>query len=133
VGSCRVFMTELAMFLSRGCVLLGVVMLAEIVMMGRLMMMMGGGVMVSGRLVMRLTCQMLRWLCHFLVSFLRVAVGSWFGYLPTKISRPHRTSCQPIGDVRFVTAVRSSLVIPVRSARRIGRPAHAGHRLHHVH
>jgi hypothetical protein len=34
------------------------------VVMGRLMMMMCGGVMVSGRLVMMLTRRMLRCLCH---------------------------------------------------------------------
>jgi hypothetical protein len=36
---------ELAMFVSRRCVLLGVVVLAEIVMVGRLMVMMRGGVL----------------------------------------------------------------------------------------
>jgi hypothetical protein len=51
---------ELAMLVSRGSVLLGVFVLAEIVMMGRLMVMMRGGVMVSGRLVVRLTRRMLR-------------------------------------------------------------------------
>ena len=51
---------ELAVFLSRGCMLLGVVVLAEIVMVGRLMVMMRSGVMVSGRLVVMLARRMLR-------------------------------------------------------------------------
>jgi len=50
---------ELAMFESRDCVLLGVVVLAEIVMVGRLMVMMRSGVMVSGRLVVMLARRML--------------------------------------------------------------------------
>jgi hypothetical protein len=54
------FVGELAMFVSGGCVLLGLVMLAKIVVMGRLMMMMCGSVMVSGRLVVVLTRRMLR-------------------------------------------------------------------------
>jgi len=54
------FVSEVAMFESRGCMLLGVVMLAKIVVMGRLMMMMCGGVMVSGRLVMMLPRRMFR-------------------------------------------------------------------------
>jgi hypothetical protein len=60
VGSRGMFVSELSMFKSRGCVLLGVVMLAEIVVMGSLMMMMCGSVMVSGCLVMMLTRRMLR-------------------------------------------------------------------------
>ena len=48
------------MFMSRGRVLLRVVVLAEIVMMGRLMVMMRGGVVVSGRLMVMLTRRMLR-------------------------------------------------------------------------
>jgi hypothetical protein len=54
------FVGSIAMFESRNCVLLGVVVLAEIVMMGRLMVMMRGGVVVSSRLMMRLSCRMLR-------------------------------------------------------------------------
>jgi hypothetical protein len=60
VGSRGMLVGELAMFVSRGSVLLGVFVLAEIVMMGRLMVMMRGGMMVSGRLVVRLTRRMLR-------------------------------------------------------------------------
>ncbi len=45
---------------SRGCMLLGIFVLTEIVMMGGLMVMMRGGVVVSGRLVVRLTRRMLR-------------------------------------------------------------------------
>ncbi len=40
--------------------LLGIFVLTEIVMMGGLMVMMRGGVVVSGRLVVRLTRRMLR-------------------------------------------------------------------------
>jgi hypothetical protein len=54
------FVSELAMFESRGCVFLRLFVLAKIVVMGRLMMMVCGGVMVSGRLVMMLTRRMLR-------------------------------------------------------------------------
>jgi hypothetical protein len=60
VGSRGMFVGELAMFVSRGRMLLRVVVLAEVVMMGRLMVMMCGGVVVSGRLVMMLTRRMLR-------------------------------------------------------------------------
>lgn len=42
------FVGKLAMFVCRGCLLLGVFVLAEIVMMGRLMVMMRGGVVMSG-------------------------------------------------------------------------------------
>ena len=62
---------ELAMFVSRGCVLLGVVVLAEIVMVGCLMVMMRGGVMVSGRLVVLLARRMLHYRCHLCYSCLR--------------------------------------------------------------
>ncbi|HEY6433430.1 MAG TPA: hypothetical protein VIZ17_15735 [Acetobacteraceae bacterium] len=54
VGGRGMFVGKLAMFVCRGCLLLGVFVLAEIVMMGRLMVMMRGGVMVSGGLVMML-------------------------------------------------------------------------------
>jgi hypothetical protein len=59
VGCRGEFVTGLAMFVSRGCVLLGLFVLTLIVMMGRLMVMMRGGVMVSGRLVVMLTRRML--------------------------------------------------------------------------
>ena len=68
VGSRGMFVGELAMFVSRGCVLLRVVVLAEIVMMGRLMVMMRGGVVVSGRLMVMLTRWMLHYLCHFTLT-----------------------------------------------------------------
>jgi hypothetical protein len=58
------FVSELAMLVSRSCVLLGFIMLAERVMMLGLMMMMRSGVVVSRRLMMMLTRQMLRGLCH---------------------------------------------------------------------
>ena len=60
MGGRGMFVALFAMFLSRGCVLFGFFVLAEIVMMGRLMMMMRGRVMVSGRLVVMLTRRMLR-------------------------------------------------------------------------
>ncbi|MDR3533945.1 MAG: hypothetical protein P4L90_25695 [Rhodopila sp.] len=59
VGSRGVFVPGLAMFKGRGCVFLGVVVLAEIVVMGRLMVMMRGSVVVSGRLMVMLTRGML--------------------------------------------------------------------------
>jgi len=60
VGSHGMFVRLLAMFVSRSCVLLGVFVFAEIVMVGRLMVMMRGGVVVSGRLMVMLTRRMLR-------------------------------------------------------------------------
>lgn len=59
-GSRGMFVGLFAMFVSRSCMLLGVFVFAEIVMMGRLMVMMRGGVVVSGRLMMMLTRRMLR-------------------------------------------------------------------------
>ena len=50
------FVSELAMFASRSCVLLGFFVLAEsVVMLGLMMMMMRSGVVVTGRQVMMLT------------------------------------------------------------------------------
>jgi hypothetical protein len=49
VGGRGVFVRKVAMFMSRSCVLLGFFMLAERMVMLGLMMMMCGGVMVSGR------------------------------------------------------------------------------------
>ena len=60
VGSRGLFVGKFAMFESRSCVVLRLLVLAVFVMMGRLMVMMRGGVMVSGRLVVRLTRRMLR-------------------------------------------------------------------------
>ena len=59
-GSRGMFVGLFAMFVSRSRMLLGVFVFAEIVMMGRLMVMMRGGVVVSGRLMMMLTRRMLR-------------------------------------------------------------------------
>jgi hypothetical protein len=53
------FVGVLAVLVSCGCVFLSVLMLAEIVVVGCLMMVMRGGVMVSGRLVMMLARRML--------------------------------------------------------------------------
>ena len=60
VGSRRVFVSKLAMFMGRRCVLLGFFMLTQRVVMLGLMMMMCSGVVVSGRHVMMLTSRMLR-------------------------------------------------------------------------
>jgi hypothetical protein len=60
VGGCGEFVGDLAMFESRGGVLLGVFGLAEIVMIGRLMVMMRGSVVASGRQQVMLTRRMLR-------------------------------------------------------------------------
>jgi hypothetical protein len=54
------FVGKLAMFESRSCVLLRLFVLAEFVMMGRLMVMMRGGVVLSGGVVVMLTRRMLR-------------------------------------------------------------------------
>ena len=51
---------KVAMFFRLGCVLLGLFVLTLIVMMGRLMVMMRSGVMVSGCLMVRVTRRMLR-------------------------------------------------------------------------
>ena len=72
VGSRGMFVRELAMFEGRSCVLLRLFVLAEIVMMGRLMVMMRGSVVVSGRLMVMLTRRMLQYLCHLHYSSLRV-------------------------------------------------------------
>jgi hypothetical protein len=72
VGSRSMFVGELAMFVSRSGVLLRLFVLAEIVMMGRLMVMMRGSVVVSGCPMVMLTRRMLRCLCHLLNSSLRL-------------------------------------------------------------
>ena len=74
VGSRGVSVGKLAMVESRSCVLLRLLVLAEFVMMGRLMVMMRGGVVVSGRLMVMLTRRMLRCLCHLRSSSQRVNV-----------------------------------------------------------
>jgi hypothetical protein len=65
VGSRSMFVRELAMFDGRSCMLLRLFVLAEIVMMGRLMVMVRGNVVVSGRLITR---WMLHYLCHFTLT-----------------------------------------------------------------
>jgi hypothetical protein len=60
VGSRRMFVGELAMFVSRNCVLLRLFVLAEIVKMSRLEMMMRSGLVVSRRQKVMLTRRMLR-------------------------------------------------------------------------
>ena len=51
-------MGELAMVFGRRGVILRVFVFAEVMMMGRLMMMMRGGVVVTGRSVVMLACRM---------------------------------------------------------------------------
>ena len=65
VGSLGVFVAVLAMLVRRGCVLLGVFMLANIVKMRRLEVMMSRSLMVGSRLQVMLTGRMLSRLCHF--------------------------------------------------------------------
>jgi len=60
----RVLVRLLAMLVSRIGVLLGLFVLAQIVMVGGLMMVMGGRVVVSGGLMMVLAGWMLWGLCH---------------------------------------------------------------------
>jgi len=60
VCGCRVFVGGLAMFVSRGCVFLGLFVLAHLVMMPRLVVVVRGGGVVSGRLMVVLARRMLR-------------------------------------------------------------------------
>jgi hypothetical protein len=82
MGSGGMFMGKLAMFESRSCVLLRLFVLPEIVMMGRLIVMMRGSVVVECRLVVMLTGRMLRCLCHLRSSSLRVNNRKSIGYFP---------------------------------------------------
>jgi len=68
VGSRGMFVGEFAMFESGSCVLFHLFVLAEIVMMGRLMVMVSCSVVVSGRLMVMLTRWMLQYLCHFTLT-----------------------------------------------------------------
>jgi hypothetical protein len=88
VGSSGMFMGKLAMFESRSCVLLRLFVLAEIVMMGRLMVMMRGGVVVSGRMVVMLTRWMLWCLCHLRYSSLSVNNSKTIGYFANMTRSP---------------------------------------------
>lgn len=60
MGSCSVLVSKLVMLKSCNCMLLCLFMLAEIVMMGGLMVMMRGRVVVGGGVVVMLTCRVLR-------------------------------------------------------------------------
>ena len=60
VGGRGVLVSELAMFVSRSCVMLGFFVLANCVMVLGLMVMMRGGVVVSGGGVVMFTRRMLR-------------------------------------------------------------------------
>jgi hypothetical protein len=68
VGRRGMFVRELAMFDGRSRVLLRLFVLAEIVMMGRLMVMVRCSVVVSGRLMVMLTRWMLQCLCHLMLT-----------------------------------------------------------------
>ena len=70
VGGRGMFVGEFAMFESGSCVLFRLLVLADIVMMSRLMVMMRSSVVVSGRLMVMLTRWML--VCHFRYSSLSV-------------------------------------------------------------
>ena len=75
VGGCGMLMSGLAMLQSRRGVLLGLLMLADSMVMGRLIMMMRGRVMVSGRLKVVLSRWMLRCLCHLQRSSYFLVLG----------------------------------------------------------
>jgi hypothetical protein len=64
------FVSKLAMLMSRSCVVLGFVVLAACMVMFGLMMMMGRRVVVSGRLMMMLTRWMLRHLNFLLLNWI---------------------------------------------------------------
>jgi len=64
VSSRGVLVSRLAMFMSCSCVLLRIFVLAERVVMCRLVVMVRGGVVVSSRLVMMFLGGMFRCLCH---------------------------------------------------------------------
>jgi hypothetical protein len=66
------FVGKLAMLESRGCMFLRLFVLSDIVMMGRLMVMMRGSVVVSGCPMVMLTRRMLHYLCHLPSSSLRL-------------------------------------------------------------
>ena len=66
MGSRGVFLSQLAMLMSCGRVLLRLFVLAEVVVMRRLMVMMRGGMMVSGGVVMMLARRMLGRFGHVL-------------------------------------------------------------------
>jgi hypothetical protein len=68
-----VLVSLLAMFVSRFGMSLRVFVLAEVMMMGGLMVMMGGSVVISRGLMMMLTGRMLRGLCHG--AFLPTGLG----------------------------------------------------------
>src|SRR5260370_17477118 len=104
VGRRSMFVSELAMFVSRSCVLLGFFVFAESVVMLGLMMMMRGGVVVSGRLVMMLTGWMLRWLRHVNVLLVLAGIPRMFG-LPKAILAPSR----------FIRTQHTINVIPLAS------------------
>ncbi len=71
VGIRGMFVSKLAMLMSRSCMLLGFIVLAECVVMLRLMMMMRRGVVVSGRLVMMIVSWML---CHLNLLLLEMDI-----------------------------------------------------------
>jgi hypothetical protein len=64
VSGLRMFLPRFAMFVSGLGMRLRLILLANLVMMGGLMMMVGRSVMKSGGLMMMLNSRMLRRLCH---------------------------------------------------------------------
>ena len=72
VGGFRMAVSRLAVLACSGGVLFYVLVLAYGVMMSRLMVVMRGSVMVSGRLMVMLTRRMLWCLCHFIAPALGV-------------------------------------------------------------
>jgi hypothetical protein len=71
VGSGGVFVGKLAMFVSRSCVLLGLFVLAERMVMLGLNMVVRGGMVMSGRREMMLTRRMFWCLCHLCLLLIR--------------------------------------------------------------
>jgi hypothetical protein len=71
VGSGGVFVGKLAMFVSRSCVLLGLFVLPERMVMLGLNMVVRGGMVMSGRREMMLTRRMFWCLCHLCLLLIR--------------------------------------------------------------
>jgi hypothetical protein len=100
------FVGKLAMFESRSGVLLRLFVLAEIVMMGRLMVMMRSGMVVSGRLVVMLARRMLWCLCHLRYSSLRVNDRKSIG-LFANVTRSPAKSLPSINALSVQKAIRA--------------------------
>ena len=90
------FVSKLAMLVSRSCVLLGFVVLAKCMVMLGLMMMMRRGVVVSGRLMMMFT----RWMLRHLISFSL----NWM-FPPTPPATESSTGGEKVGAVGLERSV----------------------------